>query len=71
MVGPRPITEAEMTKYGSKAGAILAVNPDITGYWQINEDLKVELEHHEPTRALPSRRRRTARSRPASAGGCR
>ena len=36
MVGPRPITEAEIGKYGSKATAVLAVKPGITGYWQIN-----------------------------------
>jgi exopolysaccharide biosynthesis polyprenyl glycosylphosphotransferase len=36
MVGPRPITEAEIDRYGSKAGAVLAVKPGITGYWQIN-----------------------------------
>jgi exopolysaccharide biosynthesis polyprenyl glycosylphosphotransferase len=36
LVGPRPITEAEIDKYGSKAGAVLAVKPGITGYWQIN-----------------------------------
>jgi exopolysaccharide biosynthesis polyprenyl glycosylphosphotransferase len=36
LVGPRPITEAEIARYGSKASAILAVKPGITGYWQIN-----------------------------------
>jgi lipopolysaccharide/colanic/teichoic acid biosynthesis glycosyltransferase len=36
LVGPRPITEDEIPRYGSKASAILAVKPGITGYWQIN-----------------------------------
>lgn len=36
LVGPRPVTEAELVRYGSKASAILAVKPGMTGYWQIN-----------------------------------
>jgi exopolysaccharide biosynthesis polyprenyl glycosylphosphotransferase len=36
LVGPRPITEDEVARYGSAATALLAVKPGITGYWQIN-----------------------------------
>ncbi len=35
LVGPRPITEPEVERYGQKA-ALLTVKPGITGYWQIN-----------------------------------
>jgi exopolysaccharide biosynthesis polyprenyl glycosylphosphotransferase len=36
LVGPRPVTQNEIGRYGSGAGAVLAVKPGITGYWQIN-----------------------------------
>jgi exopolysaccharide biosynthesis polyprenyl glycosylphosphotransferase len=36
LVGPRPITEGEVVRYGSKAATLLAVKPGMTGYWQIN-----------------------------------
>jgi exopolysaccharide biosynthesis polyprenyl glycosylphosphotransferase len=36
LVGPRPVTQDEIARYGSGAGAVLAVKPGITGYWQIN-----------------------------------
>ena len=36
LVGPRPVTRDEIARYGSGAGALLAVKPGITGYWQIN-----------------------------------
>jgi exopolysaccharide biosynthesis polyprenyl glycosylphosphotransferase len=36
LVGPRPITETEVARYGHKASALLTVKPGITGYWQVN-----------------------------------
>jgi len=36
LVGPRPITEAELARYARHASVLLAVKPGITGYWQIN-----------------------------------
>jgi exopolysaccharide biosynthesis polyprenyl glycosylphosphotransferase len=36
LVGPRPVTQDEIARYGSGASAVLAVKPGITGYWQIN-----------------------------------
>ena len=36
LVGPRPVTQSEIARYGSAATAVLAVKPGITGYWQIN-----------------------------------
>lgn len=36
MVGPRPITEAEIPKYGDRWEYYLRVRPGITGMWQIS-----------------------------------
>jgi exopolysaccharide biosynthesis polyprenyl glycosylphosphotransferase len=36
LVGPRPITEEELGRYGDSVDALLDVRPGITGYWQIN-----------------------------------
>ncbi len=36
MVGPRPIVEAEIPKYGARFGHYCSVNPGITGLWQVS-----------------------------------
>jgi exopolysaccharide production protein ExoY len=36
LVGPRPITVAELTKYGSVRWHYLCVRPGITGLWQVS-----------------------------------
>ena len=36
LVGPRPIVEAEIEKYGKYADEFFSVIPGITGYWQAN-----------------------------------
>jgi exopolysaccharide biosynthesis polyprenyl glycosylphosphotransferase len=36
LVGPRPITEDELERYGGDAADLLNTRPGITGYWQIN-----------------------------------
>lgn len=36
LVGPRPIVEAELEKYGAQKEKFLSVTPGITGYWQAN-----------------------------------
>ena len=36
LVGPRPIVEAEVGKYGSRFRLYCAVRPGITGLWQIS-----------------------------------
>ena len=36
IVGPRPITEDELIRYSSSAGAYMACRPGITGLWQIS-----------------------------------
>jgi exopolysaccharide production protein ExoY len=36
IVGPRPVTEEELTRYSSAISAYLACRPGITGLWQIS-----------------------------------
>lgn len=36
LVGPRPITREELSRYGENAGKLLRSKPGVTGYWQIN-----------------------------------
>lgn len=36
LVGPRPIVEAELEKYGVHKERFLSVAPGVTGYWQAN-----------------------------------
>jgi lipopolysaccharide/colanic/teichoic acid biosynthesis glycosyltransferase len=36
LIGPRPVTFAEMAKYyGGDAGEVLSMKPGITGLWQV------------------------------------
>ncbi len=35
LVGPRPITQEELDRYGSQASSFLALKPGITGLWQV------------------------------------
>jgi lipopolysaccharide/colanic/teichoic acid biosynthesis glycosyltransferase len=36
VVGPRPIVERELYKYGENAGKLVSIKPGLTGYWQVN-----------------------------------
>jgi lipopolysaccharide/colanic/teichoic acid biosynthesis glycosyltransferase len=36
LVGPRMITEAELSKYGDNASRLLTVRPGLTGLWQVS-----------------------------------
>jgi len=36
IVGPRPIIEKELEKYGKSGEKLLSVKPGLTGYWQVN-----------------------------------
>ncbi|ORE92489.1 succinoglycan exopolysaccharide synthesis protein [Stappia sp. 22II-S9-Z10] len=36
LVGPRPVTEKELARYGHQARAYLSVRPGVTGPWQIS-----------------------------------
>jgi len=35
-VGPRPVVEEELSKYGSRKDLFLCAKPGLTGYWQVN-----------------------------------
>jgi lipopolysaccharide/colanic/teichoic acid biosynthesis glycosyltransferase len=35
-VGPRPVTESELEKYGEDADYVLSVTPGLSGMWQIS-----------------------------------
>jgi exopolysaccharide production protein ExoY len=36
IVGPRPVTDEELERYATSAGAYLACRPGITGLWQVS-----------------------------------
>ncbi|MDR2478950.1 MAG: undecaprenyl-phosphate galactose phosphotransferase WbaP [Treponema sp.] len=36
LVGPRPVTESEIEKYGEDFGRIFSVRPGLTGLWQVS-----------------------------------
>ena len=36
LIGPRPVTEPELEKYGSSKDYVLSVLPGISGLWQVN-----------------------------------
>ena len=36
LVGPRPVTEAELSRYDEEVMTLLSFRPGVTGYWQIN-----------------------------------
>ena len=36
LIGPRPVTEPELEKYGENARRVLAVKPGLTGLWQVS-----------------------------------
>jgi lipopolysaccharide/colanic/teichoic acid biosynthesis glycosyltransferase len=48
LVGPRPITEDELERYGDLVDVLLGVRPGITGYWQING--RSNTDYHERVR---------------------
>jgi len=42
LVGPRMITAEELPKYGDSQRVLLAVQPGLTGYWQVNGRQRVD-----------------------------
>jgi lipopolysaccharide/colanic/teichoic acid biosynthesis glycosyltransferase len=36
LVGPRPLTDAELSGYGAEVEFLLQVRPGITGLWQVS-----------------------------------
>ena len=55
IVGPRPVVENELEKYGEDKDKFLSIKPGLTGYWQVNgrsltsyeERMKMELYYVE------------------------
>jgi lipopolysaccharide/colanic/teichoic acid biosynthesis glycosyltransferase len=35
LVGPRPLSQAELDHFGPRSGELLSVRPGVTGHWQI------------------------------------
>jgi exopolysaccharide biosynthesis polyprenyl glycosylphosphotransferase len=48
LVGPRPLVEDELRRYGDDVSTLLNIRPGITGYWQING--RSELEYRDRVR---------------------
>lgn len=44
LVGPRMVTEAELSKYGAQKPLLLSVKPGLTGYWQVRGRQNVSYE---------------------------
>jgi undecaprenyl-phosphate galactose phosphotransferase len=42
LVGPRPVTQTELERYGERAPTLLSIMPGITGYWQTNGRSEVD-----------------------------
>ena len=57
LVGPRPVTEAELGRYHDDVITLLSFRPGVTGYWQVNG------------RSLTTYEERVCRTSPTSAAG--
>ena len=44
LVGPRPITDDELSRYGEEIDSLLNIRPGVTGYWQINGRSRLSYE---------------------------
>lgn len=44
LVGPRPVTEVELERYGNRVGFYLAAVPGLTGLWQVSGRCNVSYE---------------------------
>jgi exopolysaccharide biosynthesis polyprenyl glycosylphosphotransferase len=44
LVGPRPVTTAELDRYGAQVDALLSFRPGVTGYWQVNGRSRTDYE---------------------------
>lgn len=59
IVGPRPIIEAEIQRYGSRFGAYCSVRPGLTGLWQVSGRNEVSYEARVRLDALYALRKST------------
>lgn len=55
IVGPRPIIEAEVDRYGRYASAYLAVKPGLTGLWQVTRTKETSYRRRVATDVLYAR----------------
>ncbi len=44
LIGPRPVTQSELSKYGDKTPFILSVKPGLSGMWQVSGRSDTEYE---------------------------
>ena len=44
LVGPRPVTEAELSRYGDEVSTLVSFRPGVTGYWQVNGRSRTDYE---------------------------
>lgn len=59
IVGPRPIVEAEIQRYGARFGAYCSVRPGLTGLWQVSGRNNVSYEARVRLDALYAMRKST------------
>jgi lipopolysaccharide/colanic/teichoic acid biosynthesis glycosyltransferase len=59
IVGPRPIIEGEIERYGSRFGAYCSVRPGLTGLWQVSGRNEVSYEARVRLDAFYARRKST------------
>lgn len=59
VVGPRPIVEAEIYRYGARFDAYCSVRPGLTGLWQVSGRNEVSYEARVRLDALYARRKST------------
>jgi lipopolysaccharide/colanic/teichoic acid biosynthesis glycosyltransferase len=59
VVGPRPIIEAEIQRYGGRFEAYCSVRPGLTGLWQVSGRNEVSYEARVRLDALYARRKST------------
>lgn len=57
LVGPRPIVEAELARYGRYRGSYLAVKPGLTGLWQVSGRSKASYRRRVATDRLYARKK--------------
>ena len=57
IVGPRPITLAEISKYGDHFGSYCSVKPGVTGVWQVSGRNNISYQRRVEMDALYARRK--------------
>jgi undecaprenyl-phosphate galactose phosphotransferase len=60
LVGPRPIIEAELRRYGRYAAHYLSVRPGLTGLWQVTRNARTSYRRRVASDVLYIRKRTLA-----------